>query len=72
MNQIDKVENKVKNRTIHMDLTYKCKECGKEESISLKEIFKIDDMGLCVSGRCKECRAKKKVSFDERNGEVNA
>ena len=53
MNDVDKVTNKVKNRMIDMELTYKCQDCGKEEKIYLKEIFKIDDMGLRISRRCK-------------------
>lgn len=67
MNDVDKVTNKVKNRMIDMELTYKCQDCGKEEKIYLKEIFKIDDMGLRISRRCKECREKKKRNFEKKD-----
>lgn len=63
MFEIDKmnmVTNKARNRSIGMTLRYTCKDCGKEVETSLGELLNLDDRGLCVSNRCKECREARK------------
>lgn len=51
--------NRAKNRSMGLELTYKCKDCGAETSITIGELLNLDDRGLCLSPRCKECRGKK-------------
>lgn len=62
MNQ-NEVTNKVRNRSMDMTLTYKCKDCGRDVEVKLGEILYLDDRGLCISSRCKECRDKKNAMF---------
>lgn len=66
MTDTDKMNNKIRNRTMDMTLTYKCKDCGKDVEIKLGEIFYLDDSGLRVGQRCKDCRDKKNEAFEKR------
>lgn len=52
--------NKAKNRSMALELHYICKDCGADVSITVGELLNLDDRGLCLSPRCKECRGKKK------------
>lgn len=61
--------NKVRNRTMDMDLTYKCKTCRAEVTVKLGEILFLDDHGLRISERCKPCREKKNAMFENKDKE---
>lgn len=63
MTEQEKFNNKVKNRSLDMDLVFKCRDCGNEVSIKLGEIFFMDDHGLCVKNRCPDCIKKKNEKF---------
>lgn len=63
MNAINEMNNKIKNRTIDMDLHYTCTDCGKDVTVKLGEILFLHDKGLRISTRCKECRDKKNERF---------
>ena len=69
MTDADKMNNKIKNRTMDMDLRYTCKDCGKDVVVKLGEIFYLDDSGLRISQRCKECRDKKNAEFEARKAQ---
>ena len=66
MTDQEKIVNKVQNRNGDMWFTYKCKDCGEEVQISLKKILTLDDCGLVISNRCKNCREKKKEHFEKK------
>lgn len=66
MDNIDKVNNKVKNRKTDVALSYLCSDCGENVTTTLSEIFRLDDNGLCFSTRCKKCRDEKNARFAKK------
>ena len=56
-------QNKVKNRTSKMELTYNCQDCGAPLATTLGEILFYDDKDLIVPKRCKGCIDEKNKRF---------
>lgn len=63
MTESEKNENRLKNRTMEMELVYKCCDCGKDVKINLGELLFLHDNGLRISKRCKDCKEKKNEKF---------
>jgi CxxC-x17-CxxC domain-containing protein len=50
------------------DQTIQCKDCGKDFTWTASEQEFYQEKGFNAPVRCKDCRAKARASFNDRNG----
>lgn len=54
----------------YIEKTIICKDCGKSFTLSIGEQKFYEEKGLTHPIRCKECRAKRKASFEKKEETV--
>lgn len=61
------VKNQKKNYNDSREVTFTCKKCGKDFTISIGNLLWFHQVGNLIPTHCKECTENKKKYYNEEN-----